>query len=299
MTIPGQALWPRMPRQAIWLLSLALLCLAAVLSSRVAMSRGGGGPGVQAHVSRARLLREASRHPALAFGFRNFLADLLWLRAIQMGESRPSSSAVLEAFHQLIVAVNNYDPRFEVPYILAAVKLGESPEFGDEALETLERGTRALPGSWRLHFYAGYIHYFSLGDPVAGGKSLQAAARIPGSPAYLPLLASRMFAEGSEPQTAISFLTELIREEPNAGRRKTLEERLRLVIVERDTQAMERASKAFREKTGRRPADLAELVASGVLARLPREPHGGRYLMEPSGEIRSDRAAGRLRVFRK
>jgi len=41
------------------------------------------------------------------------------------------------------------------------------------------------------------------------------------------------------------------------------------------------------------------LIREGILAAIPAEPNGGRYLMEPGGKVRSDRVSQRLLVFQK
>jgi len=135
---------------------------------------------------------------------------------------------------------------------------------------------------------------------VVGGRPLLGAARIPGSPAYFPLLASRMLAEGNRPDTALAFLQEMTARETDPRRKTILEERIRRVIVERDLQSMETAIVEYTSRVGAPPRNLADLVRSGILARIPEEPYGGRYLMTPDGGVRSDRAPReRLKVFRR
>jgi len=145
----------------------------------------------------------------------------------------------------------------------------------------------------------GFTHYFSLGDAVAGGGAMAVAARLPGSPAYLPGLASRMLSEAREPEAALALLEGIVRQENDPARRAVLERRIREVTVERDLQALERAVERYREKTGAVPADLSALVREGILTAIPPEPNGGNYVMERGGKVRSDRVSERLRVFQK
>ncbi|MBI5419768.1 MAG: hypothetical protein HZA60_06755, partial [Deltaproteobacteria bacterium] len=82
-------------------------------------------------------------------------------------------------------------------------------------------------------------------------------------------------------------------------RREVLQRRIREVIVERDIQSLERAVEAYRARYGVLPAALSDLARAGFLRKVPPEPHGGRYLLSPDGEVRSDRVTQRLKVFRK
>jgi len=246
------------------------------------------------------LLYALSRRPVLALGFRNILADVAWLEAVQVSGNRKLHRADYDRLVELLETVFGFDPHFLVPYLFAGIVLGESADHGSAALGILMRGEKEFPLEWRLPFYAGYIQYFTLGNPAEGGVDILRASRIPGSPAYFPLLASRMLSEGNRPETALSFLRELVIHEKDPRRLRVLEERIRQVVVERDLQILEKAVSEFKAMKGVPPGGIADLVAAGFLARVPEEPYGGRYLLTAEGAVRSDRApGGRLKVFRK
>jgi len=284
-----------------WLAVLLLFAASAFLSSRILEEQRFylTRQSAKDTAGRGNLLAEISRRPSFAFGFRNFLGDMVWLKAIQVSGARRMSRGDYDQLYRLVDTVNNLDPKFKTPYLLGGIILGDSPDHAREALQTLRRGWKNHPAEWRFPFYMGYIQYFSLGDPTQGGRMLLSAARIPGSAPYLPLLASRMLSEGREPETALAFLKEMIDQETNPGRRDALVKRIREVIVERDIQALERARDEYRHRTGRMPESLAALAVEGLIPAVPREPDGGRYLMAPDGEIRSDRVGARMKVFRK
>lgn len=200
----------------------------------------------------------------------------------------------------LLFTVVRFDPRFVIPYHLGGILLGESADHGGAALDLLARGERQFPADWRIPFYAGYVHYFSLGNPEAGGMALLRATRIPGSPEYFPLLASRMLSEGNRPETALEFLRGMRDRETDPRRKASLEERIRRVLVERDLQSLEAAIADYTSKVGAPPAKLADLVRRGMLDRIPEDPYGGRYQLTQDGGVRSDRAPReRLKVLRK
>ena len=250
-------------------------------------------------VRRGILLLEVSRHPVFAFGFRNFLGDLVWLQAVQVAGSRKMTPADYDRLSLLLQTVGNFDPRFAVPYLLGGIMLGDSPGHVKDALEILQRGWTTHPDDWRFPFYIGYTRYFSLGDPLEGARALEDAARIPGSPPYLPLLAARMYSEGRVPETALAFLTGMVRQETDPARLEILQRRIREVIVERDIQALEIAVTAYRNRRGILPAALTDLVREGLIREIPPEPHGGTYVLARDGTVSSTRVKTRLKVFRK
>ena len=123
------------------------------------------------------------------------------------------------------------------------------------------------------------------------------AARLPGSPAYLPRLASRMLIEGKDPDTALALLAAMEAQETDETRRDVIRRRIRDVVVERDILLLERAVAEYREAAGHLPAGLGDLVRGGQIARIPAEPNGGTYRIGADGAVRSDRMKDRMKVF--
>jgi hypothetical protein len=245
------------------------------------------------------LFASVSRRPEFAFGFRNVLADVVWLEAVQLAGNLMMTRGDYDRFHDLLNVVANFDPKFEIPYLLGGLVLGESMPHAQKALHVLGRGKEQYPADWRFPFYMGFTHYFSLGDGMAGGRAMAEAARLPGSPAYLPGLASRMLSEAREPEAALALLETIVRQENDPARRSVLDRRIREVTVERDLQVLERAVDRYREKTGAVPESLPDLVREGILEGIPPEPNGGRYVIDRGGKVRSDRVAQRLQVFQQ
>ncbi|HEY3490982.1 MAG TPA: hypothetical protein VGK27_12800 [Candidatus Deferrimicrobiaceae bacterium] len=276
--------------------AILLLGASALLSSRLSpgLASSGGQDGAVDNLAVA-----ISRHPSLAIGFRNACADLVWLGAIQVAGNRKMAPADYDRLALLLDTAANFDPRFETIYLLGGLILGESPAHARWAVALLERGRKSHPESWQIPFYLGFTHYFILGQPIEGGRSMADASRLPGSPEYLPRLAARMLVEGKDPETALSFLAVMIRQEQDPARRAVLERRAADVAIERDLQRLERAVDSYRSTNGKLPASLTDLVRAGILSRLPVEPNGGAYRIDQEGNVFSNRSGRRIKVFVK
>ena len=280
-----------------WVAAFALL-VSMGLSWRLLPLRALPESGREVR-ERPGLLSAVSRRPEFAFGFRNVLSDVVWLEAVQVAGNRKMTRWDYDRLYELLDVVANFDPKFEIPYLFGGLVLGESTPHAQKALHVLGRGKEQYPADWRFPFYMGFTHYFSLGDAIAGGRAMAEAARLPGSPAYLPGLASRMLSEAREPEVALGLLAPIVRQESDPARRAVLERRIREVTVERDLQTLERAVETYREKTGAVPESLPDLVREGILEGIPPEPNGGKYILDRGGKVRSDRVAQRLQVFQQ
>ena len=285
----GKAWWGLPP--LFFLLSIAVS--ARIVAFTAAQTESGRGRGSGS------LLLEISRRPVFAFGFRNFLADVVWLQAVQVAGSRAMSHEDYDRLSSMLDAVTRFDRRFLIPYLVGGVLLGDSPPHAGEALRLLARGRENYPEDWRLPFYMGYTLYYVIGDPRKGAVAMQEAALLKGCPPFVGPLAARMFGEGNDPETALSFLENLIRVEDDPVRRGVFERRRAEVLVERDLQYIEGAVAAYRKSFGRPPGALQDLVLAGLLAEIPRDPSGGGYRLLPDGTVRSDLLPERLKVFRR
>ena len=277
---------------------VALLILSTMIAGRISSFRDSKSRN-NASRDCSGLLALISGSPYFTFGFRNFLADVAWLEAVQTAGEKRLKDADYRLLSCQLDIVSDFDPRFTMPYLLGGLFLSESDAHSKDALALLSKGKPHHSTDWRFPFYIGYIQYFSLGDTTTAGRSMEEAARLPGSPPYLPMLATRMLSEAKDPEAALALLSSIADQETDPIRQRALERRIREVVVEKDLQTLERAVEAYRRVTGRSPETLTALVETGMIRAVPREPNGGKYVMDRGGMVRSNRVRQRLQVFRK
>lgn len=233
-------------------------------------------------------------------GYRQLVADLIWMRAVQhIGAKRDTAQGYGWTYHAVDV-LTDLDPTFLPPYQATGVFLGVLAGHQREALALLGKGIRNNPSAWRLPFLAGYVSYYELCDPVAGGEYLRAAAQVPGAPAYLPRLAARMTVEGGDPTAAVEFLDRFSRSVSDERVRGALVLRMQEVVQEKDLRILEKQVAQYRTQYGKFPDKLEELFLSGTVAHLPVDPLGGQYQIDPiSGLVSASSNRERLRMHNK
>jgi len=236
--------------------------------------------------------------PAL-LGYHHLGADVLWLRFVQvLGKKRNTPDEFEWMYHALDV-ITTLDPRYAYAYQVGGIVLTELAHRVDLSNRILEKGAEANPEVWWLPFNLGYNYFFHLGDSRRAAEYIARAARLPGGPAYLPGLATRMYAEANDPNLALDFLSTMWRQTDNAYVKAELETRMKELIIERDIGLLEAAVTRYHGRRGSLPARLDDLVRSGELARVPPEPFGGEYqLNSNTGKIVSSTHPARLHVLR-
>jgi len=243
---------------------------------------------------------------ALTFGFRSLLADFTLLQAIQVlptrhGDMSAETAAPLDRrLFRLLEYSVEVDPKFGGAYRFAAAALphesGDDKVFGVlGAVQILEKGLRERPDDWHMGFLLGFLQSYYLRDFPAAARSLAAAAEQRGAPPWLGLLATRLAAQGGEMQIATSLAEAMLAQANEEETRKQWQDRVDALHMERDLRAIEEAAQRYREIKGVPPRSVHALVSAGLLPAVPREPHGGRYLIDADGTARST-AAERLRA---
>ena len=117
----------------------------------------------------------------LSFGFRNILADYYWVTAVQDLNKWDRKDFYFPEEFRIISAL---DPKFEYPYIFAALTIPTktNPESLKWVSLIAEEGMKALPNSWQIPFYVG-LEYQTVGKSYEQAVHyLAIAAAKPGSP---------------------------------------------------------------------------------------------------------------------
>ena len=233
-------------------------------------------------------------------GYRQVIADLIWLQAVQhIGAKRDSQRGYAWTYHAVDV-LTDLDPTFIPPYQATGLFLGVLVGRHEEGLAILTKGIRHNPSSWQLPFLAGYVSYYELCNPVASGEYFRIAASIPGAPAYLPKLAARMTVESGDPTAALEFLDRFSRSVTDERVREALLERMKEIVQEEDLRSLDESVGRYRTKYGRPPAKLEDLMLHGITQQLPADPLGGEYQVDAfSGVVRATSKHDRLRIHEK
>lgn len=232
-----------------------------------------------------------------SLGYREFVADLLWLQAIQaMGERKVSPDAG-QWLYKLLDVMTTVDPKFVRAYEAGGIALCTLVVLPEESNRLLEKGMFHNPQEWKLPFILGINYAFELGDDAKAAEAIARAARLPGAPDDLARLASNFFVSAKAPQQAVDLLINLYERTPDKSAKVLLGERLKRIMVERDLLLLEQAIERYSQTQFRLPSSLEDLVTNGILRELPTEPNGGKYVYEGrTGNVWSSAITERVRL---
>jgi tetratricopeptide (TPR) repeat protein len=257
-------------RLALPITGAVALAIAALLDLRIA-ERTLAKPYDVTYVPSGAAARIA------ALGHRTFLSDLYWLSAVQYIGEPAADRRGWDKLSPLVDLVTDLDPRHGYAYQTAGIVLSQVGRL-DESNRILQKGIEKGPPRWTFPYYISFNHWFYRGDYETAAEYARIAARVPGASPNISHLALSLSAKSGKPEDAIAMLEAMrstVSDEFTASR---LDEQLKLAVLERDAQALERAAERFRAERGRDPFALEELLLAGYVTSIPEDPFGGRYV---------------------
>lgn len=232
------------------------------------------------YLPEGRILRMA------ALGHRSFLADLVWLAAIQYYGEQRLNAQTYEQAERLFHAIYDLDPHFKGATRFGALVLAQDAANPDGALALLGRAVRDNPDAWEYPFDSGFIYHTVVRDYRAAGESYRAASELPGAPSITARLAGISFARLGDRASARDVWMEILTGADNDLMRQVAERNLANLDMEDAQDLLEEAVRRFRAERGRDPGSWGELVAAGYLREIPAEPFGGVYFLDgATGEV--------------
>ncbi len=241
----------------------------------------------------------AGEHLKIAvLGYRQLVADVLWLQTIQAMGTRKISRETGEWIAHALDVITTLDPRFVRAYSVGGLALTSLVPFYEESNRLLLKGIENNPEEWYLPFLLGFNYYYNDHEDAKAARYIARASRFPHAPTYLASLAAKLYVSAHTPQDALALLVQVYEHSTDENVRQVLERRIKEVLVERDLQMLEEAIKRFGSAHKRTPARLEDLVSAHLLSALPKEPFGGRYLYDPgTGTVRSTEVKERMKLY--
>ncbi len=179
--------------------------------------------------------------PFVSLGYRELLADLLWIRLVGYSSGDEDIAA---GTADLALAIEASDPYFEPLYQSGAERIttanyGDSVDTNLIAAGLLTRGADRFPDRWRYPFNAGQTYVLDLAPAVEDTDAAQAKAwrelgitwlqrsiGMPGTPGMAGVLAANMLTKLGRAQQAESNLLAAIMRTEEPGPRSRLLKKL-------------------------------------------------------------------------
>jgi hypothetical protein len=182
----------------------------------------------------------------------------------------------------MLQRVTDLDPRFWDPYLFAEMMLAWQAGMFDEVDTLLEKAAKNRPDDYRPQYYMGFNHLYFMKDPKKAAPHLRVASLYPNAPRYIKGLGSRVSLYAGQTAVGIFFLENLIKDTHDPKLVKYLEKRLTALKM---LYYLEEKVKQYKARYGHQPKSLEDLVTSGIVPELPKDPYGGDFILFDNGRV--------------
>lgn len=218
----------------------------------------------------------------LAGNDRYLAANINVFRTMMMDNAHPDVATVAtQARLQTIAAF--FNPAHEDNYYIAAATLSWQNQV-PAAQRVLKASADSRPADIYPLFFYGFNQRMFLQDTLGGAQAIeQAALRAKGNNRLsLQAMAARWYEKMDNSREALNMVSAMAKQTRHPGLKEFLQQRaLRLEGLV----ALKEAVVQYRTQQGRSPVDLADLLRTGILKKLPEDPTGQGYGLDKEGQV--------------
>lgn len=233
----------------------------------------------------------------LALEFKGLFADYLVLEAgAKIGTSviRDEEGFKVEdkeidwdAVHKMFVSSQYLDPTFLQTFFLAQGWLPwEDVGMVGKTQQILQVTAQNRPWDWQPYRTMAFNEYYFNNDLVLASEYFLKAAKAPNAPPFLGIVGSRLAQKSGETTVAIAIVRSTLSgmNDDDSGYRDLLDRLEALLGV----QELEKAVESFQKRFSRLPYSLDEIVNSGIVPSLPKNPYNVGYCIDRAGKLYFD-----------
>ena len=232
----------------------------------------------------------------LSLGYREIVADIYWLRALQyFGGKRFQEQNPEFLFHYLDI-ITDLDPKFVNAYRYGGAFLSERAPFGlgeyKLGMSLLDKGRMNNPNNFRLPLEQGFIEFLTYKNYRRASELFKEASEKPGlsdlRAASFRGMAATALAKGGNRELSKEIWKTIYETSPIETRRNFALLNLRELEAMDQEEFLTGALRLYLSKSNELPQSIEELKSAGIVKEIPREPFGGEFvIVEKLKEVKS------------
>jgi hypothetical protein len=269
---------------------IALLVLAIGMAGAIFTANSLAGLRDQIALQEVLYLPSAKTVKAISLGYDGLMADVYWTRVVQYyGRSHMADSQTYKLLPPLLEITTTLDPHLDIAYEFGAFFLSQKPPSGagspDAGIALVKKGIASNPTHWRLFYDLGFIYWMEKKDYKSAAESFATGAKVPGAMPWMWTLAGSMAQGADDLEMARTLWNEILQDTKDPLIRANATQRLLSIDSDEAVIQIKKRVDFFKERTGRTPSSLAELVSVGLLRGIPTDPAGGAYEIDKNGDV--------------
>src|SRR5580658_2633643 len=269
---------------------IASVSLAVSMTASVLLLRHIDRMRPQASIEDVLYINSPTMVKRASLGFDGLMACIYWTRTVQyFGHRHFEYAHTYNELAPLLEITTTLDPHLLPAYQFGASFLAPRPPGGAgqpvRAIQLMEYGIEHNPDNWQLYYNLGFVYYTELKDYRKASEVFERGSKVPNAHPFMKILSAQRALHAVDFQTARMLCSATYETARESNIRQNAVEHLRAIQVDEDVTTLEALVTRFRERTGRVPASMAELVAAEHLHGVPVDPDGDAYKLTSEGKV--------------
>jgi hypothetical protein len=279
----------------LWLAALVAFGLSAAIALQAARDRWY--PTIASPIDEL-YFTDGDAVGRMALSYKSLLADIYWIRAVQYfgstrieareptAANRPTRGRGYDLLYPLLDVTTSLDPSFNIAYRFGSIFLAEEYPMGpgrpELAIKLLDKGFASNPHKWQYVYDKAFVYFWALHDPKNAAFWFGEAAKVPGSPEWMPGMAAFMLEQGGDRRRSRLLWQQI----HDSAEHQYVRDNARFHLQQLD--AVDAADqltaivRRYEAETGSRLTTFEPLVARGILPGTPTDSDGAPFVIEPA-----------------
>ncbi len=220
----------------------------------------------------------------ISFGFHDVVADLLYVWAIQFYSTNYFVNRY-DFLEQIFDVITDLAPNYQEPYYVGSWIMALEARDLEMAIRLLEKGSRNNPSEWFFDYecgsYAGKLKDFERAEFF-----FTRAASRPGAPPHVKRRQAHQVYMRNDLNRAWQMWLEIYRNATRRMEKDSAFNHLFMIKFQRDSAVLKRSIQLYKNRYGRLPYNVEQLVRAGLIREIPRDFSKHPYKYNPqTGEI--------------
>ena len=232
----------------------------------------------------------------VALGYHTMVADLTWVRAVLLfaEATHDKDSPENKLLAGMLRTVSILDPHWRTPHFYGGGMLRVNGDI-DASDEIYARGMAGLPNDPYFPFSLAMNAYLYRKDVERAARFLDIAAKVPGAPPWYSAAAAGVLDKEGRTSAALQYLREQIQAATDEESKAPLVRKYQRVLHDYFSDELTRLVPIYEQhfqKPLAKPEDLVKLPADllpkpALLkdGKLPPEPMGSRWILDPRRQV--------------
>jgi hypothetical protein len=232
----------------------------------------------------------------LALSYKSLLSDIYWIRAVQYfgstriearsGAARKApATARYDLLYPLLDVTTSLDPSFNIAYRFGSIFLAEEYPLGpgrpELAIKLLDKGFAANPHKWQYVYDKAFVYSWALHDDKQAAHWFNEAAKVPGSPEWMPGMAAFMLEQGGDRRRSRMLWQQIHDSAEHEYVRDNAAFHLHQLDAVDAADQLTALVRRYEAETGAPVRSFEPLVSRGILPGIPTDLDGAPFVIDP------------------